>query len=134
MEIESLHYDELTGIGDSTACLDYLEACVKSGLPHFRIIFSEISNLKYVDDYCGHEASDALIKETACIVNQSFGKFGRLFRTGWGRFCVLIDSKTPDSDYNIAKEQFEKLIEISNSENPNHLEIHIFHSFCHSNM
>lgn len=79
----------------------------------------------------GHEASDALIKEAACIINESFGKFGKAFRVDWGRFCVLIDS---DSDYNTAKEQFEKLVEISNAENSNHLEIRISHGFCHSNM
>lgn len=126
-----MHYDELTGLGDPYACPDCLDTCVKNGLPQFGIIFTEINNLKYVDDYCGHEASDALIKEAACIINESFGKFGRAFRVGWGRFCIPIDS---DSDYNTAKEQFEKLVEISNAENPNHLEIRISHGFCHSNM
>ena len=43
MGTESLHYDDLTGLGDPYACLDYLDTCVKNGLPHFRIIFSEIS-------------------------------------------------------------------------------------------
>lgn len=125
METESLHYDKLTGLGDSTACMDYLNACVKGGLPQFGIVFSEINDLKYVDDYWGHEASDALIKEAACIVNESFGKFGKAFRVGWGRFCVLIDL---DFDYNTAKEQFEKLIEIFNAKNPDYLEIRISHS------
>lgn len=134
MKIKSIHYDELTGFGDSIACLDYLEACVKRGLPQFSIIFSDISNLKYVDDNLGHDMGNALIKEAACIISESFGKFGKTYRVSWGKFCVLIDSKTPDSDYNIAKEQFEKLIKVSNTENPNHLEIHISHGFCHSNL
>ncbi|MDE7400122.1 MAG: diguanylate cyclase [Oscillospiraceae bacterium] len=129
METKLLHYDEFTGLGDYFACMDYLDTCVKNDLPQFGIAFLEIDDLKYVDDYWGHEASDALIKEAACITNESFGKFGKVFRVNWGRFCVLIDTKTPDSDYNTAKEQFEKLMEIFNSKNTNHLEIQISHSF-----
>lgn len=53
METKSLHYDELTGLGDSFACLNYLDTCIKNGLPQFGIIFTEINNLKYVNDYWG---------------------------------------------------------------------------------
>lgn len=129
MERVLVYHDELTGLGGGAACMDYLDTCVKNSLTQFGIIFLDINNLKCVDDNWGHDMGDALIKETARVINGSFSKFGKAYRVGWGKFCVLIDSKTPDSDYNVAKEQFEKLIETSNADKPNHLKIHVSYNF-----
>lgn len=122
--------DGLTGLGNRTAYLEFLDVCTKKRVSKLGIVFLDINNLKYVNDNLGHDMGDALIKEAARIISESFGKVGGVFRIGGDEFCALIKSESPDEDYNTARERFEKLIEESNANNAHHLEIHIAHGFC----
>lgn len=122
--------DGLTGLGNRTAYLEFLDVCTKSRVSKLGIVFLDINNLKYVNDNLGHDVGDALIKEAARIISESFGKVGGVFRIGGDEFCALIKSESPEEDYNTARKEFEELIEESNANNLNHMEIHIAHGFC----
>lgn len=122
--------DGLTGMGNRTAYLEFLDVCTKNRVPKLGIVFLDINNLKYVNDNLGHDMGDALIKEAARIISESFGKVGGVFRIGGDEFCALIRSETPDEDYSTAREKFEKLIEESNAEDHDYLQIRIAHGFC----
>lgn len=122
--------DGLTGMGNRTAYLEFLDVCTKNRVHKLGIVFLDINNLKYVNDNLGHDMGDALIKEAARIISESFGKVGGVFRIGGDEFCALIKSESPQEDYNTAREKFEKLVEESNTGNANNLEIRIAHGFC----
>lgn len=122
--------DGLTGLGNRTAYLEFLDVCTKKRISKLGIVFLDINNLKYVNDNLGHDMGDALIKEAARIISESFGKVGGVFRIGGDEFCALIKSESPEEDYNTARKEFEGLIEESNANNLNHMEIHIAHGFC----
>lgn len=128
--VSTLAYrDGLTGLGNRTAYLEYLDACIKNHLPQLGIVFLDINNLKYVNDHLGHDMGDILIKEASRIINGSFGRYGKSYRIGGDEFCILIDATSLDSVYHDAKEQFEEMMENANTNNPNHLEIRIAHGF-----
>lgn len=122
--------DGLTGLGNRTAYLEFLDMCTKSRIPKLGIVFLDINNLKYVNDNLGHDMGDALIKEAAHIISESFGKVGGVFRIGGDEFCALIKSDSPEEDYNTAYKKFEKLVEESNANNSDYPEIRIAQGFC----
>lgn len=128
--VSTLAYqDGLTGLGNRTAYLEYLDECIKSHLPQLGIVFLDINNLKQVNDHLGHDMGDILIKEASHIIAESFGRYGNSYRIGGDEFCILISAQALDSVYHTAEEQFEKMIDDANTNNPNHLEIRIAHGF-----
>lgn len=105
--------DGLTGLGNRTAYLEQLEEYISSAKESERIgiVYLDVNNLKKVNDNQGHEIGDQLIKVTAKIVQDSFGKFGKSFRIGGDEFCVLIDGQNPVKSYQAALLNFRQLVD-----------------------
>jgi len=53
------------------------------------LVFVDINNLKTVNDTQGHEAGDALIKDTAIFLKSNFRKNDLVIRLGGDEFVVL---------------------------------------------
>lgn len=123
--------DGLTGLGNRTAYLEQLEEYIGSAkdLGQIGIVYLDVNNLKKVNDSQGHEAGDQLIKVTAKIVQDSFGKFGKSFRIGGDEFCVLIDGQKPEGSYQAALLDFRQLVEEADKAAEYPFAVQIAHGF-----
>ena len=63
------------------------------------VVIIDVNKLKWVNDTLGHKYGDALLRITAEIINQVYGKYAYCFRIGGDEFCVIMKKK-----------EFEKLL------------------------
>ena len=101
------YVDGLTGLNNRRAYGEELNK-LKDDIPSDIICISmDINGLKSINDNVGHEAGDELISEAARLVNETFGQYGKLFRTGGDEFYGLI--RTNNAEYNAALEKLNSL-------------------------
>lgn len=101
----ALHYDALTGIENRYAYEKYLQELIKKPLSENLIFISaDVNSLKKVNDTQGHIAGDELLKGAAQIFSESFGNYGKVFRTGGDEFQATIFT---DKDLNDIQHSFE---------------------------
>ncbi|MBP9997180.1 MAG: GGDEF domain-containing protein [Lachnospiraceae bacterium] len=83
--------DEITGFYNRHAYEDELIALSKQPLKdNFVYVSIDINGLKYVNDHMGHAAGDELIIGACECMDKTFGKYGKLYRTGGDEFAALI--------------------------------------------
>lgn len=83
--------DGLTGLDNRLSFNEYEEELKKKHAGMCVFVQFDINNLKKVNDTYGHAAGDDFIKSGAGIIASSFGKNGRVFRTGGDEFiCVMM--------------------------------------------
>ena len=54
------------------------------------VIYFDVDNLKKMNDLCGHEAGDAVIKKTADFIRKYQGRSGKGIRMGGDEFMMLL--------------------------------------------
>lgn len=54
------------------------------------IVTFDLNNLKYCNDNLGHAVGDAYIEESAKLILDIFGKYGKCYRIGGDEFCTVI--------------------------------------------
>ena len=54
------------------------------------VIYFDVDNLKKMNDLCGHEAGDAVIKKTADFIRKYQGRSGKGIRIGGDEFIMLL--------------------------------------------
>jgi len=83
--------DEVTGFFNRRAYEEVI-ASHPGTLPadDFVFVAFDINGLKEVNDSLGHSAGDELLRGAAACINECFGKFGQIFRTGGDEFVALL--------------------------------------------
>ena len=116
--VKNLAYsDGLTGVGNRTAYLEKLEKLEQqSENLSLGIVFLDINDLKQVNDQKGHDQGDRLICSAASIIQNTYGKQGKVFRIGGDEFCVLLEGENLDSCYQEATKEFYHAIDELNKE------------------
>lgn len=116
--VKNLAYvDGLTGVGNRTAYLEKLEKLEQQAEDlSLGIVFLDINNLKQVNDQQGHEQGDRLICTAAHIIQNTYGKQGKVFRIGGDEFCVLLEGRDLDRCYQDATKEFYHAIDEVNKE------------------
>lgn len=95
------YIDALTGLFNRRAFGEEL-AKYKNTVPEDIICISlDLIGLKNVNDTVGHEAGDELIAEAARIIKDSFGTYGKVFRTGGDEFYGIIRASRDNYDYEL---------------------------------
>lgn len=79
--------DQLTGIGNRRALLNYLQNKLQHGLS-YAIIFTDINGLKKTNDTLGHEQGDLLIQTVAFVLTEIIGQ-DKVFRLGGDEFLSI---------------------------------------------
>lgn len=83
--------DELTGMYNRRA---YEKDCKNIQLGNYTkdiiIVMMDINGLKLVNDTLGHSAGDELIMGAAKCMQTTFGKIGKIYRTGGDEFVALL--------------------------------------------
>ena len=131
--IRKLAYlDGLTGIGNRTAYLEQLKKYENNPNKTMRlgIVYLDVNNLKTINDNQGHDSGDELIRSAACIINNSFGRFGKVYRIGGDEFCVLIPGDDLEEQYVKGLMSFNRLINRANKSDDHKFEIQIAHGFA----
>jgi len=99
------HQDGLTGLENRLSFNIYEEELMKMRSGKCLIIQFDINNLKKVNDNYGHAAGDDFIRAGADAIMRTFGKHGRVFRTGGDEFISVILRADNSQDL---MEQFER--------------------------
>ncbi|MDE2220890.1 MAG: GGDEF domain-containing protein [Gammaproteobacteria bacterium] len=91
--------DELTGLFNrrgfmrsATRQLAQLRACGQRAL----LFYADVDNLKQTNDTLGHQAGDALLRETAAVLRGSFRACDAMGRLGGDEFAVLAADQSPE--------------------------------------
>lgn len=71
------------------------------------VVIIDVNKLKWVNDTLGHKYGDALLRITAEIINQIYGKYAYCFRTGGDEFCVIMKKKAFEKLLNEEQGRYE---------------------------
>lgn len=85
-----LKYDAVTGTRNRN-CFEMEIESIHPGDSHFLIVF-DVNNLKKTNDTFGHAAGDALIKDAANMIIESYRECGMVYRIGGDEFVVIAPS------------------------------------------
>lgn len=127
------HVDGLTGLLNRRAFSEYEEEILgKIGLRCMFVQF-DINNLKIVNDSYGHSAGDEFIIGASEAIFDSFGRYGKVFRTGGDEFvCIMTreemnkifdasgrKAESTEKAFNFCKDRmYDKILEYNNNNNP----------------
>jgi diguanylate cyclase (GGDEF)-like protein len=76
------------------------------------LIFIDLDNFKYVNDYFGHSKGDEVLKKVAKIFQKTFRSYDIIVRYGGDEFIVLLEDKNFDRvTVNATVKKFVKRVE-----------------------
>ncbi len=112
------YHDSLTGLPNRR----YFEKCLREAIEklnmeekYFSLLFFDIDDFKYINDQCGHETGDQVIKEFAKRVQAIVGNDGVASRLGGDEFIVILKHVKSEVDvkkfiYKIQQATMETII------------------------
>ena len=103
---EFAYKDGLTKLLNRRAYEEELEKLNRSIPDDLICVSMDLTRLKYVNDTYGHAAGDELISEAGRLITESFGRYGKIFRTGGDEYYGLL--RADISEYEEAKKQLDE--------------------------
>lgn len=82
--------DILTGTFNRNAY--HKDTYARKNLKDVLVLTMDLNDLKYCNDTFGHAAGDRYIVDSAAIITNVFGKYGKVYRIGGDEFCVLAEN------------------------------------------
>ncbi|MCE1253097.1 MAG: diguanylate cyclase [Anaerolineae bacterium] len=98
-------HDSLTGLYNRNFFETEVQRLERGRQYPISIFVADLDGLKYINDSLGHPAGDALLKNTANVLLNSFRSDDIIARLGGDEFAVLL----PDMDENSAEEALDRL-------------------------
>lgn len=105
------HEDGLTGLYNRLAFNEYEKELLERREGSCIVIQFDINNLKKVNDTYGHGAGDSFITGGADSIKNSFGHYGKCFRTGGDEFIVVIEGDKAAKHYEECEKRMAALID-----------------------
>lgn len=90
---EMATYDMLTGAYNRRKFEQYIRSSVDMKVKYnctFSIIMFDIDYFKQINDRCGHNVGDQLLKEISSVVRNTLRETDKLFRWGGDEFIILL--------------------------------------------
>lgn len=81
--------DVLTGLYNRNAYMTDIERWKNAS--NTMVVSFDLNNLKECNDNHGHAAGDIYLKDAAQIIEQAFGKYGKVYRMGGDEFCCIVE-------------------------------------------
>jgi diguanylate cyclase (GGDEF)-like protein/PAS domain S-box-containing protein len=103
-------HDELTGLPNRRAFELLLQQHIdnsRSSERRHALLYIDLDNFKIVNDTCGHESGDELLRQLAGVLNNKLRESDTLARLGGDEFGVLLEGCSIDSAMRIAKDVLE---------------------------
>ncbi|MGB1261883.1 MAG: EAL domain-containing protein [Cognaticolwellia sp.] len=101
------YVDELTGLSSRTYFYINLEELIRASKRYkrrFSVLYLDLDNFKTVNDSCGHDAGDLLLKEIATRLNQTRRDVDFVARLSGDEFCIVVKNLDDGFDgTNVAK-------------------------------
>ena len=85
-------HDSMTHLYNKRYLEEHLAAYESQGM--LGVVYFDVDNLKKMNDICGHEAGDEVIKKTADFVRKYQGENGEGFRMGGDEFMLIVRNVT----------------------------------------
>lgn len=86
-------HDKLTGLYNRAAFVVDTDPYEVEPEDHF-VVVMDLNNLKICNDTLGHDRGDDYIRESASIIQSTFGQIGKCYRMGGDEFYCLISGST----------------------------------------
>lgn len=99
--------DSLTGLLNRRSYEEEIERLEKNIPDDIVCVSMDLNGLKKINDNLGHSAGDELIREAGRIVKNTFGKYGKIFRTGGDEYYGIIRAGKEECD--IAQKELDVL-------------------------
>ena len=106
---EFAYKDGLTKLLNRRAYEEELEKLGRSIPDDIICVSMDLTRLKYVNDNFGHAAGDELISEAGRLITETFGKYGKIFRTGGDEYYGLLQADI--AEYEEAKKLLDEQCE-----------------------
>ena len=106
---EFAYKDGLTKLLNRRAYEEEIEKLNRSIPDNLICVSMDLTRLKYVNDNFGHAAGDELISEAGRLITESFGKFGKIYRTGGDEYYGLLQADI--SEFEAARKKLDELCE-----------------------
>jgi len=104
-------FDVLTGLSNRRMFLERLEQSVEVARrngQHFALMYLDLDGFKQINDRCGHEAGDLVLKKTATRLREAVRKSDSVGRMGGDEFTVALSTLT---HYEDASQVADKILE-----------------------
>jgi diguanylate cyclase (GGDEF)-like protein len=92
--------DDLTGLTNRYATLEWLSSCMAAGRPN-HVMFIDIDGFKSVNDSLGHRAGDEVLAEVARRLRSAAPDSALVSRLGGDEFLVVVEDSTLDDILNL---------------------------------
>jgi len=105
------HYDELTNVKNRFTLYDDINEAIKNtdtSKCKVALIYFDLDNFKPINDTYGHDAGDAILKETADRIIREVRGTDTVYRVGGDEFVVLLSEVT---DIDNVEEVADKLLQ-----------------------
>lgn len=109
------NHDELTGLPNRRAFHEQLNAQIMRShetTTAIALLFIDLDKFKQVNDSCGHEAGDTLLKEVASLLRGQLRSTDSVARLGGDEFAFVIScnrNRAPEAVMKVAERILEKL-------------------------
>lgn len=90
--------DTLTGLYNRRSYDEDLGKFSKSIPENLVCVSLDLNGLKGVNDNLGHVAGDELISEAARLIQETMGKYGRIYRTGGDEYFAILRASAEDME------------------------------------
>ncbi len=118
---EFAYKDGLTKLLNRRAYEEELEKLNRSIPDNIICVSMDLTGLKRVNDNYGHAAGDELISEAGRLITETFGKYGKIFRTGGDEYYGLLQADI--SEYEEALKKLDELSEEWRGEYSNSMKV-----------
>ena len=107
-------HDELTGLANRRAFELLLQQLIDNNQANDRrhaLLYIDLDNFKIVNDTCGHESGDELLRQLAGVLSSKLRESDTLARLGGDEFGVLLEGCSIESALRIANDVLEAIQE-----------------------
>lgn len=115
--------DPLTGVCNRAGITSYINSLFEGeGTDSFGILLLSIDRFKHINDTCGHDVGDRVLKDFTCMISNNLREADSFARWGGDEFILISPGKTKEGLIQIA-EKLRKLV--ANNKFGSHLNLTI---------
>ena len=103
------YMDPMTKLNNRAFFEKYIDSFEKIHLADKAIVMFDLNNLKKFNDIMGHDMGDCYIKICSEVIQDLFGKYGKISRIGGDEFCGIVAGLTESEFEDIKKEMSERV-------------------------
>ncbi|HEY8580190.1 MAG TPA: bifunctional diguanylate cyclase/phosphodiesterase [Beijerinckiaceae bacterium] len=107
---KAANYDDLTGLPNRAFLHAHLRDALASGSP-FALLLLDLDDFKDLNDSAGHDAGDAMLRETASRIQDVAGDRAFAARCGGDEFALIVRGGPPEEVRELTRRLLDRLRE-----------------------